>query len=139
MSSFEIVSLSDLKEHEETERERLDTLKSEIQARGAILLPVVADKETGMILDGHHRTASLRELGCARVPVVWVDYLSPRIVVRSWKDGSEINKEDVAAALLRGEKLPPKTTRHFFLTDGGELVHVSAALNPIEVSLEQLR
>lgn len=35
--------------------------------------PIVANRETGYILAGHHLYAALLELGAAMVPVVWAD------------------------------------------------------------------
>jgi len=139
MFKFEIVSLSDLKGHEETERDRLDALKRDLEESGIVRLPVVADAQTKVILDGHHRVVSLGEMGYAKVPAVWVDYLSPKIIVLSWKDGAEFQKEAVIEAGRRARLLPAKTTRHLFRTDSGELVHISTVHKPADIPLDFLR
>lgn len=76
--------LAKVKIHEEIIPELLEALVREIKAEGAMRHPVIVDASTLVVLDGMHRVAALRELGCAYLPVCLVDYRNPHIHVGSW-------------------------------------------------------
>ncbi len=46
--------------------------------------PLIADRATGVILDGTHRLAALKALDCRLVPCALVEYNNPRILVERW-------------------------------------------------------
>lgn len=97
--------------HEETIPEHKNALRKRILDSGQIT-PIVADFQSRVVLDGHHRLQILRELGYAVIPVKWVDYQSESIQVTKWQDGAAFPKEAVLAAAERGQLFSPKTTRH---------------------------
>jgi uridine kinase len=107
-----IVKLDELKEHEEIELAHLQEIKKQIEQDGFLKDPIVVDKNTKIILDGHHRYNALKQLNCSKIVAYFVDYNSSRIKVRNWKKGKKIIKKSVIKAGLTGKKLPPKTTRH---------------------------
>ena len=76
--------LGELKIHEEIVPELLRELVQDIRSSGEVKDPVIADPSTGVILDGMHRVAALRELGCRYIPACMVDYRSPKIGVGCW-------------------------------------------------------
>lgn len=77
--------------------------------------PILIDASTGVILDGHHRFAVCKELGCTLVPCVAVDYLNdPHITVLPRRPDIPVSKADVIAMGISGNTFPPKTTRHVF-------------------------
>lgn len=77
--------------------------------------PILIDRKTGVILDGHHRYWICKRLGCSRVPCVAVNYLRDRSirVVPRRKD-TAVSKEAVLRMGLSGETFPPKTTKHLY-------------------------
>ncbi len=97
--------------HEKTVPEHKNKLRKQILDSGKIT-PIVADYQSRVVLDGHHRLEILRELGYAVVPVNWVDYSDERIQVTAWHDGAPIAKQAVLAAASAGALFSPKTTRH---------------------------
>lgn len=102
--------------HEEVDPERLDELAAQIREDGFIKEPIVVDAEHRIILDGHHRYAALKKLGCRRVPAYVVDYDSDAVEVTLW-DGAAVDgvsKEQVIQRGVSGDRFPPKTTRHVF-------------------------
>jgi hypothetical protein len=133
-----LVKKERLKIHEQISPKYLKKLKGQIRADGVVKIPLVADRKTGVILDGTHRYVALLELGCKKIPVWWVDYSSPQIVVQCWREGESVTKQQVIAAGLSGRPLPPKTSRHMWRTRGG-LVHVSKHVKPANIPLEKLR
>ena len=79
-----ISNIADLYLHEEIVPELLDELVRAIDSDGYLKHPVIVDGGSHVVLDGMHRVAALKELGCVRVPVCFVDYESPAISVGCW-------------------------------------------------------
>ncbi len=113
-SDFAIVPLDALKAHEEVVSEsQVAALAARIEKDGFMQQPIVADRATLVILDGHHRWAALKGLGAVRAPVNLVDYGDDRIRVESWRAGvAPPSKDDVISRALAGKPFPPKTTKH---------------------------
>ena len=88
---------------------------------GIIESPIIADKKTGVILDGSHRYIFFLKYGYKEAVVKYIDYFDENIRVgthlmhRHIIDGStNISKEEVIKRGLSGNLFPPRTTRHFF-------------------------
>ena len=111
-TEYAIVEIDKLKEHEEVNREHSERLKNEILSEGVLKKSIAVDRNTNVVLDGHHRLRALKELGYTKIPAVLVDYKSPKIRVVSWKNGKGISKDLIVGAARVGNKLPPKTSRH---------------------------
>jgi len=109
---FGIIKLEELKEHEEVSLDHLTQIKQEIERDGFLKNPIIVDKNTKIILDGHHRFNSLKQLNCNKIIAYFVDYNSPKIKVQNWRKGEKVIKKDVIKAGLTGKKLPCKTSRH---------------------------
>jgi ParB-like chromosome segregation protein Spo0J len=109
---FGIIELKELKEHEETDPIHLVQIQRRIEQDGLLKNPIIVDKKTKIILDGHHRYNSLKNLNCSKIAVYFVDYSSSEIKVKSRKKRKIVTKRDVINAGLSENKLPPKTSRH---------------------------
>ena len=108
--------LSWLKAHEQYVEARVVELLERFTRTGCVDYAVVVDRQTGTIIDGHHRYEALRRLGAAQVPVHLVDYLDPAITVRSWREDERApTKQEVVERAAKGLLYPPKTTRHDFV------------------------
>ncbi len=118
-----IVEHALLKAHERTRKKHLEELVAEIKHDGYIWDPVLVDKNTMIILDGHHRCAAAKQLGLTRVPVRFVDYAGDEVQVTSWRKGDQVTKQAVIDAGLSGKLLPIKTSRHLYDKEGF-IVHV---------------
>ncbi len=114
--TFAIVSKNDLKPHEQINRSRIVELFSEITTDGVLKHPVIVDKNSLVVLDGHHRVTVLAKLGCIFVPACLVDYHNESIQVVSWRDHAQhtITKQSVLMAGITGRLFPPKTSRHIW-------------------------
>jgi cysteine synthase/O-phosphoserine sulfhydrylase/cystathionine beta-synthase len=137
-TEVQLVELEELRQHEEVDPAHMEELKEEIRSDKILKFAIVVDKNTNIILDGEHRFNSLKELGCRRIPVVYVDYNSPDIQVQSWRKNLHLTKEDVIEAGLGEKKLPPKTSKHMIKTSD-RLLHISAIQKRTDVPLEVLR
>ncbi|MEO3993480.1 MAG: ParB N-terminal domain-containing protein [Desulfurococcaceae archaeon TW002] len=83
VTEAQLVELDKLKEHEEVNSIRLEELKKEIKTDTILKFAIVVDKNTNIIFDGGLWFNALKELGCKRIPVIYVDYNSPDIEVFS--------------------------------------------------------
>ena len=72
--------------------------------------PIIVDRGTNVILDGHHRFAAADKLGLGLIPAILVDYPDSEISVSSWRSGIEIGSDDVIKAGVSGRLLPSKTS-----------------------------
>jgi len=110
-----LVDAAALKVHEQTIPQKLEELVAALERDGVVRKAVVVDAKTLVVLDGHHRLAALRRLGCKRVPVMLVDYLRADIRVGTWRKGEKPpDKTEVLRRAQDGKPFPPKSTRHFF-------------------------
>lgn len=137
-SVVRVVEISLLRGHERLDPRRLVNLKDEIESDGILKKPVAVDMNTNVVLDGHHRIGALRLLGCSRIPVLYVDYQSPKIGVKSAENGKEYPKHKVIEAALKGELLQPKSTWHY-ITFSREIAHISKIQERVDVPLEDLK
>ena len=99
----------------------LNILSKIIMENKTIESPLIADKKTGIILDGSHRYIFFLKFGYKEVVVEFIDYFDENIRVgthlmhRHIIDGStNISKQEVIKRGLSGNLFPPRTTRHFF-------------------------
>jgi L-serine kinase (ADP) len=131
-------NIEELREHEEIRPDYLEALKNEILSDGILKMPICIDKNTCIILDGHHRLQALKRLGCKKIPCVLVDYQSKDISVIPWREGEKITKETIIDMALSGRKMSSKTSKHMIIVDG-EWTHISAIEMTIDVPLEKLK
>jgi hypothetical protein len=138
MANIELIELENLRPHEGVDSARLKKLKEEIKSDGILKLAIAVDKCGNIILDGHHRVAALRELGYEKIPVVFVDYGSSDIQVRSRRKSMQLTKEDVTKAGIGSEKMPPKTSKHM-VKIGGAMKHISVIEKRVDMPLDELK
>jgi len=107
-----LLPIAKLRAHEQVCPQRLVQVKAAILQAGRINNPVIVDQKNKIILDGHHRVAGLKQLGCRLIPAMTVNYFSDTVRVYSWRKNLIISKAAVAAAVLTNQTFPYKTTRH---------------------------
>ena len=109
-----LVETVSLRGHEEVIPDNLETRTSKLLRKG-FYKPIIVDRGSMVILDGHHKWTAAKSLGLARVPVILVDYLVDEgVLVDVWPDcGREsIAKTEVLEMGVSGDLFPPKTSRH---------------------------
>jgi uncharacterized protein (DUF1015 family) len=79
-----LIEIHKLRDHEEIKQEYLKKLTAQIKKDNELKFPLIVDKYSNVVLDGHHRFFALKKLGCKRVPAYLVDYYNPNIKVDSW-------------------------------------------------------
>ncbi|MEK7514182.1 MAG: ParB N-terminal domain-containing protein [Patescibacteria group bacterium] len=112
MSKIYLINNQKLKPHEQIRKRYLIKLARQIKRDGLIKKPIIVDRKTWVILDGHHRFASAKLLGWPSTPAHLVNYHSEKITVRSWRKNIIVTKKMVLSAGLSGNLLKPKTSKH---------------------------
>ena len=128
----ELVPLEVLRPHEQILPKKVDQLEKMTHRWNAYTKPLLIDRVTGTILDGHHRFHVAQRLGLLCVPCVLIDYLEDNLIeLDVWPNcgRDEVNKDEVIQAALSGDLFTPKTSRH----------RLSDHLPPIAVPLSRLR
>ena len=128
----ELVPIVWLKPHEEVKPRNVDTLHEMTLRWSAYTKPLLVDRETGTILDGHHRYHVGIRIGLSRLPVIKVDYLSDDGIELDIWPASELDfltKQQVIDMALSESVFPPKTSRHSF----------SFSVPSIRIPLDDLR
>jgi len=111
----ELVPMEVLRPHEQTIPKKVDELEKMTHRWKAYVLPLVVDKNTGVILDGHHRYQVALRFNLLCLPCVLVDYTGDdSIELDVWPNSGRdsITKDEVIEAGLFEKLFPPKTSRH---------------------------
>ena len=127
----ELVPIEILRPHELTISKKVDELEKMTNRWRAYVLPLVVDKNSGVILDGHHRHQVSLRLNLQCLPCIMVDYIGDETVeLDVWPNSGRdsLTKEEVVEAGLNGALFSPKTSRH----------RLPDHLPPISVSLTRL-
>ena len=125
----ELVTIDKLRAHEQVCPQRLRVVKAEISRSDKINNPVIVDRKTKIILDGHHRVESLKQLGCQLIPAMMVDYFSDQVRVFSRRKNIKISKKTVVARALKKQIFPQKTTKHL----------IKNRIRGVKIKLNQLK
>ena len=111
-----LIDIDSLRGHEEVIPDNLERRTNKLLEKG-FYKPIIVDRESLVILDGHHKWTAAGILGLDMVPVVMVDYLDDVTVeVGVWPDcgRDSISKNDVLRMGKSEDVYPPKTSRHSF-------------------------
>jgi L-serine kinase (ADP) len=103
-----LIDLDRLHIHEEVIPAVVDQLAESIVKDKVLRNPVMVDKNSLVVLDGMHRVAALRKIGCRRMPVCLVDYNNPAIGLFEWYrtlKGDRVEQRVTESARTLGLKL----------------------------------
>jgi hypothetical protein len=114
---LQVLPIEDLHEHERISPKRFLVVKNKIISDSYFIDPIIADKKTKVVLDGHHRLNVLKLSGFKNIPVFLVDYFSKDIKVKPRRQHIKISKKIVIEKGLSPEVFPYKTTRHILNID----------------------
>jgi L-serine kinase (ADP) len=111
---FALLPVESLKAHERVDPSKVEKLVEEIRTTGISEEPIWVARGSGVILNGHHRFAALKQLGARRIPAWVVDYESDLVSLGRWSPGPPISKAEVVRRARAGDLFPVQTTRHSF-------------------------
>jgi len=105
------IKIQELNPHEETIDKKLKKVLKSLKTEKVLRNPIVVDKNTKVILDGHHRAKALTILGLTTIPCYLVDYQSKEVELKP-RNELKISKKDVIEKGLSNDLYPPKTSNH---------------------------
>ncbi|MBU1091313.1 ParB N-terminal domain-containing protein [Patescibacteria group bacterium] len=108
---LKIIEISSLLPHEEIDLDHFPKLLEEVK-KNKFVVPVVADKKTLVILDGHHRFTIMKTLGFKVMPAYLVNYNDTNIKVTPRRKEYVVTKKEIIQRGLTGNLYPYKTTKH---------------------------
>ena len=124
--------------HEKINPAHVKKVKELIQKEEFFNNPIIIDKKTKLIIDGHHRYHSALEFGIKFVPVFEINYNQPRIkVFKKNIKGIQFSKHFVLQKAKKSELLDCKATCHAFVSRKKILMTVEEAIprsKPIPLS-----
>lgn len=129
-------AIEDLLPHEEVSAHHLEELLALLREDGIIHHPIIVDRASRVILDGHHRWNAVRILKLRLVPVYFVDIADPLIVVEPFRPDVPVSKSLVIETGKSRVLLPWKTTRHVY---GTERIPIGQAFPPVPILLSLLQ
>ena len=80
----EIVPLEDIYPHEAIIGDELDDFCNSLKSKGVFFRPILLDRTSHVVLDGHHRVEGLRRIGATKVPAILLDYSDDEIELHTW-------------------------------------------------------
>lgn len=110
--SIELISIDQILPNEEHDELRLLEVLASIEHSGRWTAPIVLERTSLAVMDGHHRLAAARRLCLSRVPCVLLDYL--QVGVETRRPDFRVDGERIVARSRARALYPPKTTRHIF-------------------------
>jgi len=124
-----LLDISSLHLHEEIIPEPLNRLVETIIEDGMLEHPIIADRQTLVVLDGMHRVAALKRLNCKRIPVCLVDYENRAVTVGCWYRTIKGNNEQ--------ENLDLQIQRLGTVKEVKKLDEASIGVSPIVVAIKK--
>lgn len=109
-ASITLLSPSALLPTEQFIEERVLQVAYEITLGGFWLRPILIERASWVIMDGHHRREFARRSSLKVVPCLMLDY--SQVELKSRQVGIEVTADEIIARGLEGRPYPPKTTRH---------------------------
>ncbi len=115
MADIAHIDTSRLKPHERVSISRAIALLLHMYFFRVFPAPILIDRESHTILDGHHRHWAARMLGVKKIPCVVIEYLSDSTVqVETRRPTITVDKSEVLIRSRSGNLFPHKTTRHIY-------------------------
>ena len=115
--SNEYVPFEKIIAHEKVIHDRKNSLKKYLLSYKdySIIPSIICCSKTNMIVDGHHRFFTMKELGVKMIPVTFINYMDKTIRTHS-KKSLELSKEAIIENSINNNLLEPKSTIHQIYT-----------------------
>jgi len=110
--SIRLLEITALRAHERIIPSRVRMIKADLEKTGKMKTPLWVEKDHLVVLNGHHRLAALKELGCRLVPAFLLDYDAVEVGVCPGSRIISIDKQSVIAAGLSQSLFPPRSSLH---------------------------
>ena len=111
---YEDVEIDKILIHENVILERYNALQNYVDTLETLkVIPaIIVDYNTNILIDGHHRLYLFKKLNMKKIPVIFINYTHPNIIVNP---NNDLCRDDVINAALNKKYLEPKSTQHMFI------------------------
>ena len=127
--NVKLIEVNSLLGHEMVDTNHVASLLEKISAEGHWSEPIIIDKESHIVMDGHHRLEVAKKIGLKKIPCVLLNYGQSSVTVYKMFSDKKFSISLIKHAAMTGNKLPVKTTRHV----------LSVKIENVGISLEELR
>jgi histidinol-phosphate/aromatic aminotransferase/cobyric acid decarboxylase-like protein len=126
---FDYININDILCHEKIINERSIALENYIQTleNTKIIPAILIDYQNNILIDGHHRLSVFKKLNYDKIPVLYINYSHPNIIVNP---NNLLKTNDVINAALTKNYLEPKSTQHMII-DLDNNIHPIVVLSPL--------
>ena len=141
ISEYVLLSIESLLPHEEISTKKALEISHYLSSiKKYNLKPILIDKKTGLIIDGHHRFEALKNLQVKRIPCVSCDYFKSAFITYENKiNGPVLEKEIILKRAQSKNFYQSKQTYNCFLSSPEATpIHVSKLINTIDLELREL-
>ena len=107
----ELIELSKLLPHEMTIRSEIEWLIKDLKMNKILIWPILVDKNTNLILDGHHRVFAMKELGYSKIPAHILNYDDEMIKLDTWYPVINIPTDDLINILKKTSVMVKKVEK----------------------------
>ena len=112
MYTVKLINVESIVETEEHIPERVKWLERVILKDEVWRVPLILEKKTLALMDGHHRLNAAKNIGLKCVPAILLDYYEDDVIVTSWRADYYIDRNVVLRYINEGKVFPYKTTKH---------------------------
>jgi len=126
---FDYIDIDNILCHEKIINERSNALEKYINTLENIkIIPaIIIEHKNNILIDGHHRLNVFKQLKFTKIPVLYINYYHPNIIVNP---NNLLTINDVINAALSNNYLEPKSTQHMII-DNNNNIHPIVSISPI--------
>ena len=135
---YKLMSLNSLLPHEEVETNSLSTLEDKIKSDQIFTTPIIVDKKSRLIIDGHHRFHAIKRLGLSKILAFEVNYFNQKIIAKKDNENGTIISKKWLIRTAKTKLLPKKSTYHEVMNKKGEIEKLSDFVKGHKVPLKNL-
>jgi len=111
-AAIEFIALALIRPTEQHYAEHAELLAQDLRRVALWRVPIVLERDTHAVMDGHHRLAAACRLGLAFAPCLRLDYA--QACVTATRSGYRVEPAEILRRARHCDLYPPKTTRHTF-------------------------
>ena len=139
ITSFKYISVDKIYPHEKVIEDRKNALKKYLLSykEYCIIPSIICCSESNMIIDGHHRFNTLKELGVKYIPVTFINYKDISIRTHNVKL-LQLSKQNLIENSLKNNLFQPKATIHEINTVDGIWKPIILLSNLAEIDLSTI-
>tara|TARA_X000000950_G_scaffold268086_1_gene345228 strand:- start:105 stop:542 length:438 start_codon:yes stop_codon:yes gene_type:complete len=136
---YKLISLECLLPHEEIDESNLKKLIQFILEENKFTTPIIVDKKTNLIIDGHHRFFAAKSLKLQKIPVFQINYLQKEITVKEKSSEGKILSKKLIIKFSKAQTLLPKKSTFHEINIQGKSLKLASIVKKTNISLKQLK